>query len=175
MSKLNLSDEQLIQSICEGREEAFNELYSRYEGKLMGFLVYKVQNQDIAHDIFQTVWSKVVLNVHRFKRKHQFAPWLMAIASNQVKDWFKASSNYSKLLKSYKDELTEDESCEASLPNLSFLKQESQDVLKLRYIEGFTSKEVAEKLRLSESNVRKISSRALKKVKAHIENGGSLL
>lgn len=174
MSNTNLSDEQLIKSISEGEEQAFKELYNRYEGKLMGFLVYKVRNAEVAKDIFQIVWFKVIRNSHKFKQSHQFSPWLMTIASNQIKDWFKTSANYSRLLESFGNEpcLNDDE--KKNLPDLSFLKQQSEEILLLRYVQGLTSNEVAKKLNLSEANVRKISSRALNEVKMHIQNGGSI-
>jgi RNA polymerase sigma-70 factor (ECF subfamily) len=174
LSNTNLSDEQLIQSISEGEDKAFEELYNRYEGKLMGFLVYKVKSNEAAQDLFQIVWSKVVQNSHKFKQDHNFSSWLMTIASNQVKDWFKTSTNYSKLIERFGNEPTTHDDIEKSLPNLSFLKQESQEILILRYVQGLTSGEVAKKLNLTEANVRKITSRALKEVKAHIQNGGSI-
>lgn len=174
MSNTNLSDEQLIQSISEGEHKAFEELYSRYEGRLMGFLVYKVRSNEAAQDLFQIVWSKVVQNSHKFKQDHKFSSWLMTIASNQVKDWFKASTNYLRLLESYGNEPTSHDDIEKSLPDLSFLKRESREILILRYVQGLTSGEVAKELNLTEANVRKISSRALKKVKTHIQNGGSI-
>jgi len=170
----NLSDEQLIKNTSDGDEKAFEELYRRYEGKVMGFLTYKLRNSDAAHDAFQTVWSKVVKNSHKFKPDHRFSSWLMTIASNQVKDWFKASANYSKLLRSYSREQNENLNVKTTLPDLSFLKNQSQEILQLRYIQGLSSNEVANKLNLSEANVRKISSRALKEIKTHVQNGGSL-
>jgi len=174
LSNTNLSDEQLIQSISEGENKAFEELYSRYEGKLMGFLVYKLKSNEVAQDLFQIVWSKVVQNSHKFKQGHKFSSWLMTIASNQVKDWFKTSANYARLLEGYSNEPVSRDDDETPLPDLKFLKQESKEILILRYVQGLTSSEVAKKLNLKEANVRKISSRALKEVKTHILNGGSI-
>ena len=140
----------------------------------MGYLIFKLKNQEIALDVFQMTWAKVIKNAHKFRQDKSFSPWLMAITTNLVKDWFKTASNYSKLLKSYKVEGSLPNEEARVLPNLSFLKKQAQDVLQLKYIGGFNSKEIGEKLNLSESNVRKISSRALKEIKTHIQNGGSI-
>ena len=174
MSKMLKTDEQLILSISGGSERAFEEIYERYERKLMGYLVYRIKNQEIAQELFQVTWSKVLQNSHKFKKEKSFSPWLMTIAANLVKDWFKKTSNYQRLIKAYGLEESDQNSASDNLPNLSFLKNQSQTILKLKYIEGLSSKEIGETMNLSESNVRKLSSRALKQIKEHIESGGHI-
>lgn len=170
----NQSDEILVSGVQKGSEVAFNHLYAKYEGKLMGYLYSKLKNQEIAEEIFQISWSKVLNSIHRYKFSESFSSWLFTIANNSAKDWFKKTTNQHKVLESLKYATFDDTFTSDSNLELSFLKADAKKVIELQYIKGFSSKEISQSLGLSESNVRKISSRAKKQIKNHILQGGSL-
>ena len=168
------TDDELISGFQKGSEEAFALIYTKYEGKLMGYLYSKLRNQELAEEIFQVSWAKVVDNIHRYKFNENFSSWLFTIASNSAKDWFKKSHNQLKLLESFKQENEHsDQSTEPTL-DLNFLKPDAKEIIELQYVKGLNSKEISKKLSLTESNVRKISSRARKTIKNHILDGGHL-
>lgn len=168
------TDDELVSGVQSGSEKAFGLLYKQYEGKLMGYLYSKLRNQESAEEVFQISWSKVIDNIHKYKFTENFSSWLFTIASNSVKDWYRKSHNQVKLLESFKQENeTSNQNSEASL-DLNFLQSDAKKIIELQYVKGMSSKEISEKLSLTESNVRKISSRAKQKIKIHILDGGSL-
>jgi len=168
------ADDELILEIQNGNDTAFETIYKRYEGKLMGYLVFKLKNQELAEEIFQLIWSKVLKNIHKYRFTESFSSWLFTIASNSVKDWYKKSSNEKKLLESFRQVKESTVEAGSAQIDLKFLKPDFKKVIELQYIEGLSSKEISKELNLSESNVRKISSRAKQTIKEHILNGGSL-
>ncbi len=172
----NHTDDDLVLGVQNGSEEAFALLYKKYEGKLMGYLIFKLKHPEVADEIFQISWSKVLTNIHKYKNKNSFSAWLFTIATNSVKDWFKKCSNQTKLLEAFRNELIPDASSadKQSSLNIEFLKPEARKIIELQYIEGLSSKEISTKMSLTESNIRKIASRARLEIKKHILNGGSL-
>lgn len=176
---LDQTELEWIKEIQKGSDEAFSFLYKRYEGKVMGYLTHKIRNREIAEELFQVSWTKAVNHIHSYNSKSSFSSWLFTIVSNTAKDWFKKKNNQERLLKSLKDLPPESmdlqDSTNPSLNmDLSYLNQESKQVIELQYIEGLSSKEISKKLHLSESNVRKVSSRAKKQIRNFIIKGGVL-
>ncbi len=173
--QLDQTEDQLVASIQTGSDQAFESIYKKYEGRLMGFLHFKLKNSEIAEEVFQITWSKVLDHIQNYKKTNTFSSWLFTIANNSVKDWYKKAHNQNKLLESFKLLNSQDvnEIKHQSL-NLSFLEDPFKSVIELQYVQGLTSKEISKELNLSESNVRKISSRAKKQIKKHILNGGWL-
>ena len=172
------TDDDLILGVQNGSEEAFALLYKKYEGKLMGYLIFKLKNPEIAEEVFQISWSKCLDNIHKYKFTDSFSSWLFTIATNSVKDWFKKSSNYTKLLETFKNEKAIEQESLNNNKSLSldihFLKEDAKQIIEFQYIEGLSSKEISKKMNITESNVRKISSRARLEIKSHILNGGNL-
>ena len=68
-----------------GDTTAFNELFSRYDNKLRGFLAFKSaeQRQDI-DDLVQETYVKAFLNIQQFQQQAQFSTWLLRIAINEM-------------------------------------------------------------------------------------------
>lgn len=58
----------------------------QYKEPLFAFIVRMVNNYDIAEDIFQETWIKVIRNVHSFRGDAKFSTWLFQIARNVYRD-----------------------------------------------------------------------------------------
>jgi RNA polymerase sigma-70 factor, ECF subfamily len=63
-----------------------SELFSRYEVKLRRYLWRLTANREMAEDLLQETWMRVVVRGAQFKGDSQFATWLFAIARNLVYD-----------------------------------------------------------------------------------------
>lgn len=88
-----LVDEQVRQeslAIAEGlkRNEAglLDELIVRYQHRLLRYLMYLTGNREMAEDLFQEVWMRVLVRGGQFNGKSRFETWLFAIARNLVID-----------------------------------------------------------------------------------------
>jgi RNA polymerase sigma-70 factor, ECF subfamily len=88
-----LVDEQVRQeslAIAEGlkRNEAglLDELIVRYQHRLLRYLMYLTGNREMAEDLFQDVWMRVLVRGGQFNGKSRFETWLFTIARNMVID-----------------------------------------------------------------------------------------
>ena len=96
METLNLrTDEELVALFMSGNNEAFDELLQRYQEKLYNYILYIVRNNDVADDIFQETFVKVIVSLRqgRYKETGRFYAWLTRIAHNMLIDQFRFEKN----------------------------------------------------------------------------------
>jgi RNA polymerase sigma-70 factor (ECF subfamily) len=70
------------------RQEAglLDELIVRYQHRLMRYLLYLTSNREMAEDLFQEVWMRVMVRGAQFNGQARFDTWLFTIARNLVID-----------------------------------------------------------------------------------------
>jgi RNA polymerase sigma-70 factor (ECF subfamily) len=78
------SDEQLMIRVQAGDEDAVTELVTRWRARLYGFLMRRAP--DVADDLFQETWIRVVRAAERFDPSRRFSTWLFQIANNLCRD-----------------------------------------------------------------------------------------
>jgi len=64
-----------------------DELIVRYQHRLMRYLLYLTSNREIAEDLFQEVWMRVLVRGGQFNGQSRFDTWLFTIARNLVIDY----------------------------------------------------------------------------------------
>lgn len=87
----DLTDEELAMLYVEGSNPAFDELLSRNEVKLFSYIMFMVHDQELANDIFQETFVKVIskLQKHEYVANGKFAAWCMRIAHNVMMDMYR--------------------------------------------------------------------------------------
>ena len=101
MSKqLGPDDSVLITLYRNGNEAAFNQLVDRYQSKVFTTLFLIVKDQDVAEDLLQDVFVKVIhtLNSDKYNEEGKFQPWLLRIAHNIAIDHFRKAKRYPTIL-----------------------------------------------------------------------------
>lgn len=90
-----LSDEQLIASYALGNNEAFDKLLLRHKLRLYNYIYQIVRDEDLADDIFQETFIKVITTVKqgRYNDMGKFAAWVTRIARNLAIDSFRAEKS----------------------------------------------------------------------------------
>ncbi len=77
-------------AVAEGlkRQEAglLDELIVRYQHRLLRYLLFLTGNREMAEDLFQEVWMRVLTRGGQFNGKARFETWLFTIARNLVID-----------------------------------------------------------------------------------------
>jgi RNA polymerase sigma-70 factor (ECF subfamily) len=63
-----------------------DELIVRYQHRLLRYLLYLTSNREMAEDLFQEVWMRVLLRGGQFNGQARFDTWLFTIARNLVID-----------------------------------------------------------------------------------------
>lgn len=92
MIRLNeMTDEELALSYVRGNNQAFDLLLSRNQSKLFSYILFVVHEQDLANDIFQEIFVKVITKLQegRYIDSGKFSAWIMRIAHNVIMDWYR--------------------------------------------------------------------------------------
>jgi len=87
----SLSDSELIRLYINENESAFEALLIRYKNQLFKFIYLKVKDVDLANDIFQESFIKIVQNIKagKYNEEGKFLPWATRIAQNLVIDYYR--------------------------------------------------------------------------------------
>ena len=92
MDDLNkMTDEELALSYIDGNNKAFDLLLSRTKTKLFTYIMFVVRDRDVADDIFQETFVKVIVKLQqrKYTNSGKFSAWLVRIAHNVIMDWYR--------------------------------------------------------------------------------------
>lgn len=86
-----VTDEALALLYVDGDNRAFDELLSRTQTKLFTYIMFVVRDHDVADDIFQETFVKVItkLQQRQYTDTGKFQFWLTRIAHNVIMDWYR--------------------------------------------------------------------------------------
>ena len=92
------SDAQLISEYITGKEPSLEVLVYRHKSRIYNFIFSKVFNRDVAEDIFQETFIKVIKTLKKgvYNEEGKFVSWVMRIAHNLVIDYFRRSNRIPK-------------------------------------------------------------------------------
>ena len=155
-----LSDQELVDKYLAGENSSFKILLTRYKSRVFSFIMSKVKHRDIAEDLFQDVFIKVINSLQKGKYNDQgkFLPWVMRIAHNLVIDYFRKQSrmrnvgqteefNIFDVLSDCSRGQDEEMIRKRVHKDLNFLinslPADQMEVLKMRYFEDMSFKEIA--------------------------------
>jgi len=88
-----LSDEKLMNEYCAGSSRAFETLYLRHKGGLYRYFLRQCSSRDIAEELFQDVWMKVVNARQNYEQTAKFTTYLYRIAHNRLVDYYRHLSS----------------------------------------------------------------------------------
>ena len=164
MNKLaQMTDEELAMEYVKGNNRAFDELLSRTQTGLFSYIIFIVHNQEVANDIFQETFLKVITNLQlrKYSPTGKFNAWLIRIAHNAIMDWYRRQkgkltidlgSDFDIASMSDKDLL--ETSCEDFMSNaqvlsdvksmIDYLPEPQRDVVIMRYCHNMSFKEIAQ-------------------------------
>lgn len=86
------TDDELIREYLNGDEKAFEELYHRYNVQIFNFILSMIKDNEIANDIFQEVFIKLINKLPSY-REGNFKAMIYLIARNSVIDFIKSKKN----------------------------------------------------------------------------------
>ena len=162
MKSTMLSDQALLDMYQQDHREAISQLLERHTRRVRDYVRMMVKDYDVADDLTQEVLIKVVkvLDEGRYTDKGRFLPWVLRIAHNKVLDYFRAqkqvktvsesnagfdilgSKNFAEA--SIEDRLVSEQQAEEVRQLIELLPAEQREVVRMRYYEGLSFKEIAE-------------------------------
>ena len=91
MATTQLPDALLVKNYIAGDENALVILIKRHQSKIYGFIYSKINDRDLADDIFQDTFMKVIktLKSNSYNEEGKFLPWVMRISHNLIMDYFR--------------------------------------------------------------------------------------
>jgi len=72
--------------------DLLDRLIEQYQHRLLRYLVYLVGNRELAEDLFQETWIRVLERGHQYNGRHEFSTWLYAVARNLTIDYLRRKS-----------------------------------------------------------------------------------
>jgi len=174
------SDEATLVKRAIGHDpEAFGRLYDIHVDRVYRHIYYRVGNEQDAEDLTQQVFLKAWQAIHRYKKTASpFIAWLMTISHNLVVDSYRTKKDRAYLEAEVlvdSPASSPEQAAENSLEQQRLRKailqlgSDEQQVIILRFIEGFEFTEIASVLKKKEGNVRVILHRALVKLRNILE------
>ncbi|MCH1437593.1 MAG: sigma-70 family RNA polymerase sigma factor [Flavobacteriales bacterium] len=162
----NFSDKELITAFLSGDYLSIERLIVRHKDKVFGYIMSKVKDVDLANDLFQDVFIKVVnkLQEGRYNEEGKFISWVMRISHNRIIDHFRKESRV-RMIRSNDDfdifnvlgeesdsaetEIVQNQIFSDVKKLIGFLSQEQREVLEMRFYSGMTFKEISEECDIS--------------------------
>ena len=157
-----MTDEELAIMYVDGDNKAFDLLLSSNQEKLFTYILFVVRDREMANDMFQETFFKVVSRLQQGKyiANGKFSAWLMRIAHNVIMDWYRQqraqnivdapkendlSNVGSTLLESSREgELVNNQVMEDVRRMMSHLPASQREVVFMRFYQQMSFKEIAE-------------------------------
>lgn len=179
ISIFGLDQEKLIQGCIDGKSKAQQELYKLFADEMFGVCLYYSPDHTEAEDTLHEGFIKVFHNLKGFKGQGSLKGWVRRVMINTALEKFrKKRPLYVLDNENYED--VEDVDRESVISNISAddlmgliqeLTPQYRMVFNLYALEGFSHKEIAQKLNISEgtskSNLARARGILQKKVKEH--------
>ena len=163
-SKFN--DKQLISAYISGKDSFINEIIRRHQARVMGYIVVSVKDKDIANDIFQDTFIKVVnkLKVGAYNEEGKFIHWVLRIAHNLIIDHFRKTGRVQMVRsseeydvfnqlpvfdKNAEDEIMAQQTHQRIRELVELLPESQREVLKMRHYQEMSFKDIADQTNVS--------------------------
>lgn len=161
------SDERLVTEYIAGAEPALEELVNRYQQKVFSYILMVVHNRELAEDLFQDTFIKVVntLRTGHYREEGKFSQWIMRIARNLIIDHFRKSqkmsfvdnNNYgvdildtfSEKSMSVEQQIITNQIHDSVRYLVTLLPEEQREVLDMRLYKDMSFKEIADTTNVS--------------------------
>ena len=162
MEKDKLQDGILVLR-CQRRDElAFRELVNRWEPRLYYYLLRIIDDRNAVWDVLQETWLAVFKGIRKLKDPLSFPAWLYWIGHNKAVNWLQKENKYIQMTN---EEVTEYSENKVLIPTvkeqveivhklMSKLKLAHREVLTLYFLEGFSIREMAQIVGVSEGTIK---------------------
>jgi len=162
-----LTDEKLVKLFEQGNSRAFEVLLLRYKSKVFAYIFLFVRNRELTEDIFQDTFIKAIQTIQmgKYTESGKFLAWINRIAHNLIIDYFRREKNENTFSadsvdydiindaklseKSIEDVMSNEQVLRDVVQLVDFLPESQQSVVRMRFFEGLSFKEIAEKTDVS--------------------------
>jgi len=162
-----MNDNALVQKFINGDQLALEELVNRHKNRVFTYIVLIVKNHQLAEDIFQDTFIKVIrsLKTGKYTENGKFVSWVLRIAHNLIIDHFRrekllsTTSNDDTEVDLFNSQKYSDENIEDRLVYdqittdvrklIDLLPEDQRQVIIMRHYMGLSFKEISEQTDVS--------------------------
>ncbi|HEY1403363.1 MAG TPA: sigma-70 family RNA polymerase sigma factor [Pyrinomonadaceae bacterium] len=162
--KLEMSaDAALVLAVRAGDRDAFGRLYAAYSRMVHGILLARVPYGEV-DDLVQDVFLLALRKIDALRDANAFGPWLAMITRNRAMDFHRRSRDTAELSDDIATASVVAPEAEATeiLNLIRQLPEAYREPLILRFVEGMTGPEIAERTGLAPASVRVNIHRGMK-------------
>lgn len=161
------TDYELVEEFVAGSQSGIEILIRRHKNRVFTYIMLMVKNEQLAEDIFQDTFIKVIhsLKAGKYKDNGRFLSWVIRIAHNLVIDHFRKEKqmnmisnddtvvdifNNKKLAdKNIEDSIIYDQICTDIRALIERLPEDQKEVILLRHYGDLSFKEIADQTGVS--------------------------
>jgi RNA polymerase sigma-70 factor, ECF subfamily len=168
----------LMQRSLNGDTQAYAQLLKDTAILLRPYLAKRLYASSEVEDVLQEILISVHKARHTYDGERPYKPWLYAIAKFRLQDHLRAhyadhlrnAEDLSELEEILPDDVTESGfSYESISGEVDKLPEKQAAILRLMHHDGYTAREVADKLGMNESAVKVAAHRAYKVLREKLE------
>lgn len=167
-----IMDKELLQNILNGDKESFKKLYDDYSHHALRTAFAITKNRETAKDAVQETFIRVYLNLSGYDSSKPFQPWFYKILVNECNRLLKKGTTLSFADSSLEEDRIAEKEKE-SFHNLHDAIDSLNDIYRipviLKYLQGFSEKEIAAILDLNLNTVKSRLFKGRQKLKAALE------
>lgn len=172
--RLHTSDEAVIKKVLQGDSRAEKQLYDRYAAKMLGVCRMYIKDMHYAEDVMIQGFTRALDNLGRFRFEGSFEGWLRRIMVRESIDFLRQRTQL------YFEDITEVEVAPVITDNqdmdtellqlmIDKLPEGYRTVLVMFAVEGYSHKEIAEMLNISENTSKSQLFKARKQLQEQLE------
>jgi len=151
-------DQQYISEILNGNKQAFQQLYQQYADSAVRIAIAITRNHDLAKDAVQETFIRVYRNLNQYDSSQAFDPWFYRILTNECNRIMKREGKFSIYQSFQQKEFTIPDQERRDFGELyeaiQGLKDHYRIPIILKYLKGFSEKEIAEILNMNQNTVK---------------------
>jgi RNA polymerase sigma factor (sigma-70 family) len=171
------TDEQIMEAVKNGDLPQAAALFDRYHKRIFNFLARMTMDRDVAEDLTQNVFLRMIKYRGSYREGNKFMPWIYQLARNIFSDHYQASKNrYTGFLDVEKMRDTMADSEESKMQDdreellqrsIARLDEEQRELLVLTRFQQLKYEEVAMMLDTTVANIKVKVHRAIGKLREH--------
>ena len=179
-----MDENKLIRECQKGKKESFNELIIKYYQFVLKFLIKLTENEEISQDLVQETFLKLIKNIEQYdvRRKSSFSIYLKKKTKNTYIDYLRKNQKISSDIdietlsdsSFIEEKIIDKNEFDIVLKEIEKLPFEQAEAIKLKYMEEYSLKEIAEKMGTKEKTVKNRIHDGKEKIKKKLKKGGGL-
>lgn len=180
-----MDENNLVKKCQDGDKDAFQELIRKFHPLAYRFAIRLTENEQLAEDLTQDTFLKIIRSIEKFdiNGSAKFSTYIITVCKNSYIDYLRREKRFVKpipideglntheISSNFEDIVIDRIDNIGAIKQLDNLTEEQKAVIKLKYIEGLTLKEIGEILEIEPKTVKSRIHNGMVKLKKVFERG----